>query len=392
MLTQLKQKIRKLNHRRIDAGRHLALFLSRLLFDREAKLLTPESGRGKVLVVRLDGKLGDCITSTGFIEALRDQIPGSQVFVLCPRDQEWFFLSVPGVHVISIKEGILGTLKAWWWLRTELFETVVNTSTIMKARTVFLISQARAAKKVSFACSEYKLFSHHANFDINATHVLVRYQSAFEQISGQRGSFSYHLNIPEPAIKRVQAELTKKKILGGPSEGFANKGPMVVINCFAGARARNLSRETAMQVMAVVRRVFSEAKLVFIGNSGDMEILKEWAKSSREMREMEILPEHTDFWSNMAILNSADIVISPDTAIVHAASALKKKLIAIYRPDLGAEKNAEIWAPLDRDRLAVMLFSDPSYFSRGELDINAIDMVALEKALDFFASNQLNLS
>lgn len=41
---------------------------------------------------------------------------------------------------------------------------------------------------------------------------------------------------------------------------------------------------------------------------------------------------------SISIISKADLVISPDTSIVHVSSALKKKLICVYPPmveDLG---------------------------------------------------------
>ena len=57
---------------------------------------------------------------------------------------------------------------------------------------------------------------------------------------------------------------------------------------------------------------------------------------------------------NAALVAAADLVISPDTSIVHMACALKKKLVAIYREDVTEEKNRMIWGPFGTEFVEVV--------------------------------------
>ena len=44
----------------------------------------------------------------------------------------------------------------------------------------------------------------------------------------------------------------------------------------------------------------------------------------------------------MALIHEADIVISPDTAVVHISAAWKKRLISVYKQ---VSDNKNLWAP-----------------------------------------------
>ncbi len=73
---------------------------------------------------------------------------------------------------------------------------------------------------------------------------------------------------------------------------------------------------------------------------------------------------------NIAAVSIADLVITPDTSWVHFSSALKKKLIAIYREDKSSdiEKNSIIWAPFETNYISIY-----SNFSE-EQNINNFDI------------------
>jgi ADP-heptose:LPS heptosyltransferase len=84
-----------------------------------------------------------------------------------------------------------------------------------------------------------------------------------------------------------------------------------------------------------------------------------------------VFPACGDFFVNSRIVERADLVVSPDTAIVHLACALKKDLIAVYRSDTGLEKNSLIWKPYG-NRYKMVLAQ--SLNSELEADINNFDM------------------
>ena len=75
----------------------------------------------------------------------------------------------------------------------------------------------------------------------------------------------------------------------------------------------------------------------------------------------------------------SDLFISPDTSLVHAACALDKKFVAVYR-QRGEYKNSSQWGPRMKDqskfRLVHATSNDVKYW-----DVNLLNMPDLENAI-----------
>ena len=100
--------------------------------------------------------------------------------------------------------------------------------------------------------------------------------------------------------------------------------------------------------IALIQQTFINNKncvVVSIAHAGDMKILKIWQKKWSHPDWL-IFENMTTLMDNTALMSQADLIVTPDTSIVHLASALNKKLIAIFREDQGQEKNSMIWAPI----------------------------------------------
>ena len=66
--------------------------------------------------------------------------------------------------------------------------------------------------------------------------------------------------------------------------------------------------------------------------------------------------EFSNFSDNLALASCAELVITPDTAWVHIASALNIRVLAVYRSDeYSEEKNSLIWAPYSEAKYEVVL-------------------------------------
>lgn len=321
----------------------------------------------RICILRHDGKLGDSITATGFLHELTSS--GFKVDLIVSRGQGWLFQGISGVTIHELSKGFFPALKLLFMLWNQSFDVLINTTHVMKARTVMLTALIAANRKISFACQSDAVFSEHLSFNPLTHHILDRFQIAFKVITGFERSLSYHLQIPTKDIQEVDSILKEYQIL---------PGSFVVLNSFAGARARNLNFESVKKICQMILDINPRVDIVLMANAGDQKILGEWNQIGLPSQ-VKIVAKITSFWQNAALIKMSKAVISPDTSIVHAASALKKPLIAIYRPDLGFEKNLKIWAPLDGPKVHQVI-SEVGY-SRGGLDINFLNELKLKNAI-----------
>ncbi|MGL5058223.1 MAG: glycosyltransferase family 9 protein, partial [Fusobacteriaceae bacterium] len=87
------------------------------------------------------------------------------------------------------------------------------------------------------------------------------------------------------------------------------------------------------------------------------------------------------------IIKNSEAVITPDTSIVHIASAFNKKIISVYPPN-GGKYGVDhlVWGPFNLQNK--MMFCKAANSVREEIDINTFDKIELKKRiLEYLGEN-----
>lgn len=328
-LRKLDQKFRSLNHRRIDLFRQWRLDLFLALFNQknEGPKAVPEK---RVLLLRLDGKLGDTITTTGFLRALHEN--GYKIDIVARKANTFVYAYIKTPHrLYALKKGLISLFVLLFKLRAHSYEALICSTHITDPASLWLSRFVPAKTKIVFKNEQIAFFDKHITDGFFEKHVTERYQQCFTAITGATSPLvnMYELNIPEAAIAEA------KKFVAGHKK-------VIILNSFAGARLRNFSFATTK---AIIEELSLDSLVISFGNDGDLHILREWKKHYHNANW--IVPHRGDFAFNAALVTLANAVITPDTSIVHLASALGAPLVAVYREDEGIEKNSKIWAPLE---------------------------------------------
>lgn len=336
---KLDQKFRSLNHRRIDAFRRWRLKLFLQLFNQknEGPETTPEK---RVLLLRLDGKLGDTITTTGFINALH--MAGYNIDIVARKPNTFVYAFIKTPHrLYSLKKGVLSLVVLLFKLRSKPYDALICSTHIVDPASLWLSRFVQAKTKIVFKNEQIDFFDVHIEKDFFEKHVTDRYQQSLKAITGQTSSLveKYELTLPESAVTEA------KKFIGQHKK-------VIVLNSFAGARLRNFSFATSK---AIIEGLTQDALVISLGNDGDLNILREWKKHLHNANW--IVPHRGDFAFNAALVALANAVVTPDTSIVHLASAVGAPLVAVYREDDGVEKNSMIWAPLENKKGQKIIFA-----------------------------------
>lgn len=337
MLKKFDAKIRDWNHRRIDVMRALKLGFAQALFPLFSRLSRFEKKDADILVFRLDDKLGDSITSTGFLRELKVKFPQSRLIVLSGKNAAFIYKKLKFINeVIVVKKGILQTLRAILILKGREYRFIFNTSHILTPQVIFLSSFLKAGKKITFLNPKAKSFTHHVRYDDKKDHVTVRYQKSLEAVGVDSSDFDYQIVTASDAhtrsLEKVLFELKQKGTL------------IIVLNSFAGARLRNLNQKTTTDIVKGILQNHHNTVIVSIGNEDDLQKIQYWVTALNDPRWVCYSRQGSlDF--NLALAQHASLIITPDTSWVHVASALKKPVVAIYREDEALEKNSLIWTP-----------------------------------------------
>jgi hypothetical protein len=127
----INNKIRNINHQRIDQSRKLKIFLFNLIFSPFTKISALNEA-APILVLRMDDKLGDSITATGFLRSIKNNLPNNKLIVVSGVVSSVIYKKFDFIdEVIVAKKGFINTLVLFFKLNIYKYSAIINTSHIL---------------------------------------------------------------------------------------------------------------------------------------------------------------------------------------------------------------------------------------------------------------------
>jgi len=279
-------------------GKALSRVLFRLLADRSLPLEETPTRR-HIVVPRWDAKLGDAIVSSFFFrEAARMNMRVTVITVaeLVPLHQQVF--GVERVVVTSANPGVVELIRLVRQLGPV--DTVVHLVCKLQPAEILFIRLLRPASLYSLD-DDLRCVNRKCGAVTAGLNVMERYRHVLQALGAQTVNSDYIVPLP--------AEL--------PAPDAA---PQILFNPWASREDKSLSLSCATVTLRAIAAEFPAHRIGIL-----------YGPASREQaNRLE------------AAVCRAQVVISIDTAIVHLAVGLKKRLIAIYP---GSPEVANPWLP-----------------------------------------------
>ncbi|OLQ78869.1 hypothetical protein BIT28_26505 [Photobacterium proteolyticum] len=136
---------------------------------------------------------------------------------------------------------------------------------------------------------------------------------------------------------------------------------LIIINPFGSGTPRKLSKENLTLLIDKIRKLELGVKISFTVSPSEKSTVETLVKENADI--CFLLDSCRSIYHAIALINLADLVISVDTSMIHIASGLNKKLVALYNPDMN---NYKEWAPKS-DRFEV-IFSKENHINGIEID------------------------
>ncbi len=287
-----------------------------------------------VALLRWDDKLGDAIISTVFLTALAKHRPDIQVTVLTGIKSAPLFSGCPGKVNVEVLE------KRSWDTARSLdrfagqFDLVLELGSSLGDRDLFALYQLRASHYLGYGKQSFRIFDIH--LPLSAQHFAQRYAEAARLLCP-----SAKVEQEFFVVRNANDEACAQQFYAG----FSSM-PKVVINLFGSASHRQFNYREGLALIAWWKQHFHGHELILLRVPGQDTLLQALASATG----VHVSPQPVSLPLTMAILDRADLVVSPDTSVVHFAGALDKPLLAIYNAN---PANFEEWAPLSRQRAIV---------------------------------------
>ena len=340
--------IRKLNRIFQDYMREKRLKLGKYIWDRKEKTQIVKGNNfiknndiKSILFLRYDGKIGDMVVNSLMFREIKKVYPNIKIGVVARG---------AAIDIIKDNPNI-----------DKIYEYHIDFSEMLRVNQMMLINLCGARINIGIEKDNWNLFDISLNVRDYDKHISELYIKILKFLGINNINSSYDVFSSDYLLKKLDLENKK----------------YCVFNPYAASKHRSFSIENIEKISKIILEKDYE-KLILIGNEDKIRELKKLNIS----KENKVKIIETRGMSEVAeLIKGANLVISPDTSIVHLARAFDKKMICIYRKELGKEdKNSILWGP--NSEKAKVIFVEEKVKDGEEIDINHINLDEFKKEME----------
>lgn len=287
----------------------------------------------RILILSHDNKIGDAIVATGLFKPLRARWPDCEIGVLCGVSNAALYRHHPDVKWLHVSSSRNVFARMWASLKARWigYDMVVH----------FGLDLANPSQQIVLNLVNAKqryLFSKHP---INPlpTDVVMDGQLASPHYSARHMRFLETLNAAPSVYQydvRVGEDLAEQKTPSGR--------PLMVINSQSSTADRSLSLPWLLAFASVICERYAQVhmRLLSASPAHEADLARTFLSFGNRVS---VTPYNPSVSRSLNVIRSADLVITPDTYAVHAASAWNIPVIALYLPN----GPTAVWAPLSNN-------------------------------------------
>jgi len=284
----------------------------------------------RILILSHDNKIGDAIVATGLFKPLRAHWPDCEIGVLCGPSNAALYKHHPDVKWLHVSASRNVFARMWASLKARWvgYDMVVHFGlNLANPSEQIVLRVVNAKQRFLFAKHPVKSLSNDVVMDgeLSSPHYSARHLRFLQTIKATPSTYQYDIRLDE----RSDAPMAKVN------------GPMMVINSQSSTANRSLSPEWLRSFVVAVLENEPNTYIQLLSASPSHEADLNAALSGFGERVHVCNYQPTVDYS-LKVIRSADVVITPDTYAVHAASAWNIPVVALYLPN----GPTMVWTPL----------------------------------------------
>jgi len=307
--------------------------LWKLIFDRKQTNTLNSNQPTKILFDQTENLIGDMIVNTVAFRALKRAHPDWTIHVLAGGANRDIIRTNPNVDHIHLFTGTLSVIKQ---LRQEKFDIYYCHKNRLALGDFILLRYIGSRINIGRNKSGFRLFDY--SIDQPAETEVDRYVR-----------FLNFLGIDD-IDRRYDLHLTQEELSWGRSYVETLSGwPIVVFNRYGNRRGKLFGRARAKQMIAEILRAYPGAAIVLLYSPATK---TETVSLQREL-DLDAVQAATTIRTirdSAAIIRYADLIVTPDTSIVHIACAFDKPQICAYRDQV----ELKLWRPMSNKAIVLL--------------------------------------
>jgi len=318
------------------------LFLNRKNKIQKGNFTLPPGS--KILFIRLN-RIGDALVSTPLLSEIKKNAD-VEIHILASQTNRVVFDDCPCVdRVLIFEKGFNSFLDLLKLIEKEKYDAIVDLHDDVSTTVSFLIALAKAPLKLGLRKSNAKIYTHTVEkADPEKTHVIERNLGLLDLFG-----FKYDkelVNIvyqpKEESISKVETFLKNK---------FKENKFLIGINISAGSEARFWGAERYRLLYSFFKKY--DVNILLLLSTRD---LKHAININTNNEPLFYSPSFDEF---AAMISKLDFLFTPDTSIVHLASAFKIPMFGIY---VQYNTNDLPWTPY-QSRNEIVVTKEPNFIN-----------------------------
>ena len=371
----MKNLIKKLNRIFQDYMREKRLKIGKYIWDRKDKVKILE-GNGfleendikSILFLRYDGKIGDMVVNSLMFREIKKVYPNIKIGVVARGAAIDIIKDNSNIDKIyeyykdrkKIKDLALK-------IKEEKYDLLIDFSEMLRVNQMMLINLCGARINIGLDRKDWKLFdlSIESGKDFKWTeHITNRYLAYLIKLGLKKESIDISYDIYLKDEKKYETFFYKIK-----------ENKKLILNPYGASKHKSFNIETLENIITYLKDKDIAIILVYFGDKyKELEFLEKKYKSVYIPKKIESILNTT------ILIKKSDFVISPDTSIVHIASAFNKKMITVYPPK-GGKYGIDhlVWAP--KSKYNKVIFCKDKTGNYDEIDINTFDFDEMKEEI-----------
>ena len=371
----MKNLIKKINRIFQDYMREKRLKIGKYIWDRKEKTKIIEGDNflennniKSILFLRYDGKIGDMVVNSLMFREIKKVYPDTKIGVITRGAAIDIIKNNPNVDEIyeyhkdrkKIKDLALK-------IKEEKYDLLIDFSEMLRVNQMMLINLCGARINIGLDRKDWKLFdlSIESGKDFKWTeHITKRYLAYLIKLGLKKENIDISYDIYLKDEKKYEAFFNKIK-----------ESKKLILNPYGASKHKSFNIETLENIITYLKDKDTAIILTYFGDK-----YKELEFLEKKYKYVYIPKKIESILDTAILIKKSDYVISPDTSIVHIASAFNKKMITVYPPK-GGKYGVDhlVWAP--ESEYSKVIFCKDKTGTYDEIDINTFNFDEIKKEI-----------
>lgn len=287
--------------------------------------------RSGILFIRLN-RIGDALVTTPLLHEVKKQL-GCRIIVLANKNNHFIFRNNPSIdQVIIFEKGLSGITGINSIIKKNNIAAIVDLHDDVSTTVSYLVAFAKVKYKIGLRKSNHTLYTHTVErLDPVNNHVILRVLKLSELFNIPVNTKLVSVKYYPSEENEIQAAVQIHKM--NPDNNF-----LLGINISAGSDARFWGVDKFKKLLECISDY--QMRTIIFCNESDYHYACEITSEDY------IYPPTKDFGNFAAAIMMLDLLITPDTSVIHLASIKKIPVFGIY---VKYKTDDMIWSPFNTD-------------------------------------------